>query len=133
LDYSNGNLQWAKVFGGSNFEYGYSIYPYDNGTVVIGETSSFGNNGVIINVDANGNVQWIKTIGSSGNESNVVGGQIYKTRGIAASFTSSFGGGLLLSRWDNNGNIKTCSGGCQQTTIAPISTINPTISNILIN
>jgi hypothetical protein len=61
---ANGNVQWAKTYGGANWDYATSVQQTsDGGYIVAGLTESFGSGGDIflIKTDANGNVQWAKT------------------------------------------------------------------------
>src|SRR4030042_3672876 len=65
----NGIQQWAKTFGGSNWDDGNSIAKTSDGGYIIGAaTSSFGAGSWdfwIIKTDANGNQQWTDTFGGA--------------------------------------------------------------------
>ena len=67
---ASGALQWAKTFGGSGFEGGWNIAATsDGGSVVVGETDSYGSGNVdflVVKFDATGNVQWAKAVGGGG-------------------------------------------------------------------
>lgn len=56
---SNGNVLWAKAFGGSGGDYGYSVQQTaDGGYIIAGETGSYGAGGgdiFLIKTDADGN------------------------------------------------------------------------------
>jgi hypothetical protein len=72
---ANGNLQWQKTYGGSDYEYAFDIEKTtDNGYIIAGYTKS--NNGDItlnkgvtdywvVKINANGIIQWQKTFGGS--------------------------------------------------------------------
>jgi len=57
---ASGNLQWAKTFGGSDYDRTYSVQQtIDGGYIVAGRTSSFGAGGYdafLLKTDANGNI-----------------------------------------------------------------------------
>jgi len=69
---ANGNLIWEKTFGGTDWDFGYSITPVSTGGYIItGETYSFGNgnnDAFLLRLDDNGDSLWMKTYGSSKND-----------------------------------------------------------------
>jgi len=69
----NGNELWYKTIGGGNYDRAYSIqFTNDNGYIICGYTSSFGNGGsdvYLIKVDENGNTMWSNTFGGEFGES----------------------------------------------------------------
>jgi hypothetical protein len=80
---ANGATQWHKKYGGSNFDYGYSLQQMpDNGFIMIGKTNSTDgdvSDNIVSNYDANfwmirtdsiGTILWEKTRGGSGEETN---------------------------------------------------------------
>jgi len=62
---ANGNVQWAKTYGGTNYDYATSVQQTsDGGYIVAGRTYSFGAGGwkvFLIKTYANGNLEWAKT------------------------------------------------------------------------
>jgi hypothetical protein len=62
---AKGNVQWAKTYGGTNFDNAYSVQQTsDGGYIVVGYTASFGageSDIFLIETDAKGNIQWAKT------------------------------------------------------------------------
>ena len=67
-----GNVLWTRTFGGSSFDYGYSVHQTaDNGYIIGATTYSYGN-GVgdfyLIKTDSLGQMSWSKTYGGEDNE-----------------------------------------------------------------
>ncbi|MCR4433185.1 MAG: InlB B-repeat-containing protein [Caldiserica bacterium] len=108
----DGNLSWAKTFGGSSHEYAYSVYKTsDGGFVVAGNTSSFGVGNfdfLILRVDSAGNLSWAKAFGGSNYE---CASSVWETSDggyIVAGYTTSFGAtgyDFLVLRLDSNGTL----------------------------
>lgn len=68
---SVGNIKWQKTYGGSDWDFGYSIKetPLDSGFIICGTTYSYGNgNGdmYVIKTDKNGDTLWTRVIGGTG-------------------------------------------------------------------
>ncbi len=110
---ANGNIQWAKTYGGASFDWVTSVQQTsDGGYIVAGSTWSFGaGNGDIflIKTDANGNIIWAKTYGGTFGEYARSVQQTSDGGYIVAGFTSSFGAGngdIFLIKTDANGNIQ---------------------------
>ena len=66
---ANGNAQWNKTYGGTGYDWAWSlVQTVDGGYALAGETSSFGaglSDFWLIKTDANGNAQWNKTYGGT--------------------------------------------------------------------
>jgi hypothetical protein len=128
---ANGNIQWAKTYGGTNDDWAYSVQQTsDGGYIVAGRTESFGagyDDIFLIKTDANGNIIWAKTYGgiygdwASSVQQTSDGGY------IVAGSTSSFGvGGAFLVKTDANGNIGSCS--IVQNVSPTVTTPSPTVA-----
>jgi len=110
---ANGNVQWAKTYGGTDYDYASSFQKTsDGGYIVAGRTRSFGAawyDILLIKTDANGNVEWAKTYGGTGYEEAFSVQQTSDGGYIVAGRTSSFGAGwdnILLIKTDANGNVQ---------------------------
>jgi len=110
---ANGNLQWAKTYGGTGWDEAYSVQQTsDGGYIVAGRTNSFGAGWYdifLIKTDAFGNVQWAKTYGEAGDD---VAYSVQQTSGggyIVAGGTNSFGAGwydIFLIKINASGNLQ---------------------------
>jgi hypothetical protein len=112
---ANGNVQWAKTYGGSNWDVAYSVQQTsDGGYIVAGLTESFGagwGDAFLIKTYANGNIQWAKTYGGTHHDVAYHVQQTSDGGYIVANDTRSFGAGhydFLLIKTDANGNIGSC-------------------------
>jgi len=116
---ANGNIIWAKTYGGTNLDSASSVQQTsDGGYIVVGSTASFGagNSDIfLIKTDANGNIIWAKTYGGTGNDWAHSVQQTSDGGYIVAGYTNSFGAGaVFLIKTDASGNIiwaKTYRGG----------------------
>jgi len=109
-----GNVQWANAYGGTSYEWAFSVQQTSDGYIVAGYTESFvfvagDRNIFLIKTDEYGNVQWAKTYGGMyWDEAR----SVQQTSGggyIVAGYTASFGAGggdLFLIKTDANGNVQ---------------------------
>ncbi|MDF1695788.1 MAG: serine hydrolase [Saprospiraceae bacterium] len=70
-NYTNGNEIWFKQFGGTSYDKASSILATDDGYLIIGSTSSYGNGNYdmfVIKTDKEGNKQWQNSYGGFYNE-----------------------------------------------------------------
>ncbi len=64
----NGNLQWQKTFGGSDWDFGYKILEYNNSFYIAGETWSStngGSDGYLIQINDTGDELWSEHFGGN--------------------------------------------------------------------
>jgi uncharacterized delta-60 repeat protein len=141
--YANGNLEWAKTFGGTSWDQAFSVQQTsDGGYIVAGRTQSFGAGGrdaFLVKTDANGNLQWAKTYGGEFWDHAFSVQQTSDGGYIVAGFTNSFGAGtwpdLFLIKTDANGDIGSCEivGNANPTVNTPLVTVNtpsPTVTDL---
>jgi TolB-like protein len=110
---ANGNVQWAKTYGGTGDDWAYSVQQTsDGGYIVAGWTGIWPNYDILlIKTDAFGNVQWAKTYGGTGSDEALSVQQTSDGGYIVAGWTASFGAGgrdLFLIKTDANGDIGSC-------------------------
>ncbi len=109
---ANGNIQWAKTYGGTYSDYAFSVQQTsDGGYIVAGYTTSFGAGGAdifLIKTDEFGNVQWAKTYGGTDWDFAHTVQQTSDRGYIVAGYTYSFGADgedAFLIKTDANGDI----------------------------
>jgi hypothetical protein len=129
----NGNIIWAKTYGGTSDDYATSVQQTsDGGYIVAGETQSFGagyRDILLIKTDANGNIIWAKTYGGTDWDKALSVRQTSDGGYIVAGYTYSFGAGsrdLFLIKTDVNGNIGSCS--IVQNANPTVNTVSPTVT-----
>jgi hypothetical protein len=110
---ANGNIIWAKTYGGSANEYAFSVQQTsDGGYIVAGRTNSFGAGStdiLLIKTDANGNIIWAKTYGGTNTDSALTVQQTSDGGYIMVGITYSFGAGgrdIFLIKTDASGNVQ---------------------------
>jgi len=109
---SDGNVKWAKTYGGSNNDYLDSIQQTrDGGYILAGSSSSFGATSgaiLIIRLDSNGNKIWAKIYGGNDYEWSSTILQTSDGGYIIGGTTSSFGAGendLLVFKLNSDGGV----------------------------
>jgi hypothetical protein len=107
----NGDTLWTRTYGGSNYDYGYSVQQTsDGGYIVAGYTYSFGAGSAdvwLIKTDANGDALWTRTYGGSDYDFGWCVQHTSDGGYIVAGYTYSFGAGLAdvyLVKTDANGD-----------------------------
>jgi hypothetical protein len=130
---ANGNVQWAKTYGVTDWDEGYSVQQTsDGGYIVAGSTGPFGvgsSDIILIKTDANGNVQWAKTYGGTGWDFAHYVRQTSDGGYIVAGYTYSFGAGgrdIFLIKTDANGDIGSC--GIVGNASTTVNTVSPTVT-----
>jgi ribosomal protein S11 len=110
---ANGNIIWAKTYGGTGYDEAYSVQQTsDGGYIVAGYTRSFGagyDDVFLVKTDASGNIIWAKTYGGTGYDKARSVQQTSDGGYIVAGYTRSFGAGnydFFLIKTDANGNIQ---------------------------
>ncbi|MFZ8825540.1 MAG: hypothetical protein ACO2OT_01695 [Candidatus Caldipriscus sp.] len=110
---ANGNIQWAKTYGGISHDGAYFVQQTsDGGYIMAGYTGSFGAGSadiILIKTDANGNIIWAKTYGGTDYDWASSVQQTSDGGYIVAGYTGSFGAGwedIFLIKTDANGNIQ---------------------------
>ena len=107
----NGDLLWAKAYGGTGDDVGTSILQSsDGGYTIAGYTSSFGAGGTdvwLLKINSSGDTVWSKTYGGTNNETSACVQQTTDGGYIISGNTFSFGAGAddaYLIKTDNNGD-----------------------------
>ncbi len=118
---ASGNKEWEKTFGGSGWDFAYSVeQTMDGGYIIAGTTGSYGAGSYdvyLIKTDASENKEWEKTFGGSGWDNAYSVQQTTDGGYIIAGTTDSYGAGLedvYLIKTDASGNKeweKTIGGG----------------------
>jgi len=95
---ANGDTIWTKTYGGTNWDYGYSVqHTSDGGYIITGQTESFGAGWCdvyLIRLGANGDTLWTRTYGGIHYDAGSSVQQTSDGGYIVAGWTYSFGVGL---------------------------------------
>ncbi len=110
---ASGNIQWAKVYGGVNPDYAYSVQQTsDGGYIVVGYSNSYTYTYdiILIKLNSSGNVQWARTFGGASWDYAYSVQQTSDGGYIVTGFTGSFGGGwdadIILIKTNSLGNLQ---------------------------
>lgn len=106
-----GNVEWSKTYGGSNWDFAYSINKTnDGGYVITGGTYSYGNGDedvYLVRINNIGDTLWTKTYGGSLQDEAKKVVQSSDNGFILTGFTKSFGdtdGDIYTIKTDANGD-----------------------------
>ncbi|MEO6902222.1 MAG: T9SS type A sorting domain-containing protein [Bacteroidia bacterium] len=93
-----GNVTWSKTYGGTNWDFAYSIQQTtDGGYIIAGGTSSYGNGNedmYLVKINAKGDTSWTKTYGGSEDDEARSVKQTKDGGYILTGYTKSFGDSL---------------------------------------
>ncbi len=94
---ADGDTLWTRTYGGTSYDYGYSVQEcVEGGFIIAGGTSSFGagdSNVYLIKTDADGDTLWTKTYGGTSDDWGEFVQECAGGGFIIAGWTSSFGAG----------------------------------------
>ncbi len=114
---ASGNAQWAKTYGGTDFDRSLEVrQTLDGGYIITGSTVAAGNqDAVLIKTDCSGDTLWTRKYGGAGNDAASSAQQAadggYIVTGLEMSFGNTSVEGTLLIKTDING-----FSGCNEST-----------------
>jgi hypothetical protein len=107
----DGELIWDRTFGGTNYDYAYSISPAPGGYILTGYTSSFSKNPdsdlYLLKINEKGEKLWEKTFGGASWEAGYSVISLRQGGYAIAGYTDSYGSGktdMYIIRTDASGN-----------------------------
>lgn len=130
---SGGNFSWARTWGGTGNEYGYSvIQTIDGGYAIAGSNSN--NDAFFAKFDSTGNLTWSREFGLQSGGGEVATSIVQMSDGGYAitgdTYSYQAEGDIFIARYDNYGSMTSCDTTlCRTitgTTTSPTITINTT-------
>jgi uncharacterized delta-60 repeat protein len=129
---SAGDLEWAKTFGGTGADFGYSIrQTSDGGYIVAGITLSYGAglyDFLVMKLSSEGDLAWARTFGGSDVDYVYRVLQTSDSGYILAGYTRSYGAGyndLLVLKLESDGVYDSCLFDCTPT----VTSLSPATSS----
>jgi hypothetical protein len=107
--FSNGDIEWQKIYGVSSFDVAHSIQQTTDGGYIIAGSTGYTSNIWILKLSSEGDIEWQHTYGGSNSDG---AGSIQQTTDggyIVAGGTSSFGAGngdIWILKLFADGNIE---------------------------
>lgn len=91
------SVMFAKKYGGSGYDYGYSVkQTFDNGYIIAGSTTSYGSGGsdaYLVKIDSNGYQMWNQLFGGINIDKGFSIKETNDSGLVIAGYTNSFGNG----------------------------------------
>jgi hypothetical protein len=110
---SDGNIEWEKMYGGSDEDrVGAALQTSDGGYIVGGRTSSFGFAAWLFKLDSDGSIEWEKTYETASGPSNTIFAIQQTTDGgyVVAGDTHAASGDSFIDFWvaklDSDGEVE---------------------------
>jgi hypothetical protein len=106
---ANGDIQWAKIYGGAGVSGISSVQQTSDGGYIMAGYSGSNKDILLIKTDGSGNVQWAKTYGGAGNEEARYVIQTSDGGFVISGLTSSFVDydyEIFIAKIDANGNLQ---------------------------